>query len=120
MEYRNPSQHAMGYASHEDPHPLTKEEAMEWMKGMKNEDGTQGPHWTIEQTNQVKAQKGISADPTEFYVAMNMMYSDYCKTAKKLGVNEADFYACMAEAFLDDQDAQPDKLARYYAYIVKH
>lgn len=119
MAYRNTGHRAMGFAGYEEAQPLTKEKAMEWVKGMKNEDGTQGPHWTIEQTNQVKAQKGIDADPTEFYVAMNMMYSDYCKAAKKLGVNEADFYACMAEAFLDDKDAQPDKLARYYACIVK-
>ena len=26
----------------------------------------------------------------------------------------------MAKAFMDDKDAQPDKLARYYKYIVKH
>lgn len=26
----------------------------------------------------------------------------------------------MAKAFLDDKDAQPHKLARYYEYIVRH
>lgn len=36
-----------------------------------------------------------------------------------ISVDQFFFYACMAEAFLDDKDAQPDKLARYYQYIVK-
>ena len=30
-----------------------------------------------------------------------------------------DFYVYMSKAFLDDKDAQPDKLERYYQYIVK-
>lgn len=119
MQYRGKAQYAMGFAGHE-PQPLTKEKAMEWVKAMQNGDGTQGPHWSMEQTRQVQAQKGIDKDPVEFFAAMNMMYSDYCKAAKKLGVNESDFYACLAEAFLDDKDAQPHKLARYYECIVKH
>lgn len=64
--------------------------------------------------------KGIDCEPLQFWIAMNMIYSDYVKVAKKLGMNNVDFYACMAKAFLDDKDAQPDKLARYYEYVVKH
>ena len=36
-----------------------------------------------------------------------------------MNVNTVDFFASMAEAFLDDQDAVKDKLAVYYANIVK-
>lgn len=85
---------------------------------MQNEDGTQGPHWTMELTKQVQAQQSIECDPIEFFLAMNMMYSDYVKVAKKLGVNNVDFYSCMAKAFLDDKDAGPDKLERYFEYVV--
>ena len=46
-----------------------------------------------------------------------MMYSDYCKVAEKLNVNIVDFCACMAKAFLDDKDAKPDKVARYWEYV---
>lgn len=99
---------------------LTRNAAMEWADSMENEDGTRGAHWPIEQTKQVQAQKGIDCEPLQFWIAMNMIYSDYVKVAKKLGMNNVDFYACMAEAFLDDKDAQPDKLARYYEYVVKH
>lgn len=99
--------------------PMTQQLATQWLDNIENEDGSHGPHWSLEQTKQVMAQKNISCDPTEFWAAMNMMYSDYCGVAKKLGVNNMDFYSCMAKAFLDDKDAKPDKLARYYTYIVK-
>lgn len=36
------------------------------------------------------------------------------------GYDNADFFACMAEAFLDDEDAVEDKLAVYYDCIVEH
>lgn len=92
-----------------------------WMKGATNEDGSRGPHWTMEQTKQLQAQKNISCDPIEFWAAMNMIYSDYYKVAKKHGIGSSiDFYADMAKAFIDDKDARPDKMSRYFAYIVQH
>lgn len=94
--------------------------ARKWAAMMENEDGTTGPHWSMEQVKKVIEQRGMPGDPVEIWVAMNMMYSDYCKVAKKLGVNTMDFYAEMARAFLDDKDAGvPDKLTAYYEYIVK-
>ena len=86
---------------------------------MQNEDGTSGPHWSMEQTEQARKQRGIDCDPLEFYVTMNMMYSDYCKAAEKVNASSVDFYAYMARAFLEDKDAQPDKLERYYRCIAK-
>ena len=100
--------------------PLTREQAMEWVSGMENADGTKGPHWTMEETEKTRIKSGISCEPLEFYVAMNMIYSDYVKAAEKTGASSMDFYVCMAKAFLEDKDAQPNKLARYYRYIVSH
>jgi len=37
----------------------------------------------------------------------------------KFKVDSADFFTYIGKAFLDDKDAQPDKLARYYEYVVK-
>jgi len=34
--------------------------------------------------------------------------------------NKMDFYAEISKAFICDEDAQPDKTARYYDYIAKH
>lgn len=98
---------------------LDRETAEEWAEKMENKDGTKGPHWTFDQVKQVMSQKGIDADPAEFYLALNMMYSDYCKLAKKMNVNTMDFYSGMAMAFLDDKDAGEDKLMRYFRYVVK-
>lgn len=112
-----------GYAFGEDDMRLTKEMAHEWTSNMENEDGTTGPHWSFDQAKQVMAQKEIDGSPLDFWVALNMMYSDYCKVAKKLGIGgNMDFYVCMAKAFLDDKDAigggGSEKLARYYEYVV--
>lgn len=100
--------------------PLSKEDAMRWVKEMENSDGTTGQHWAIEQTEAVREQLGIKCEPVEFYAAMNAMYSDYCKVAKKFGVDTPEFYAKLACAFLDDKDAVPHKLAAYYNYVVEH
>lgn len=107
-----------GYTSNGDT-PLTKSEVMAWVGAMENADGTTGPHWTMDQTEQVRKQRSIDCDPLAFYAAMNMMYSDYCKAVEKAGASSVDLYAYMAKAFLDDKDAQPGKLERYYNYIAK-
>lgn len=97
---------------------LTKEKAQEWTKKMKNSDGTSGPHWDMTQTKALGEKLGINVDPVEFYVAANMMYSDYCGVAKKFGLDTADFYGHMAKAFLEDKDAAPDKLKNYFEEVV--
>lgn len=109
-----------GHAKGMEMEPFTHETAMKWVQKMKNADGTTGPHWTMEQAKQVMEQQRIQADELEFYVALNMMYSDYCKVAKKHNCSTMEFYSAMAKAFLDDKDAHPDKLALYYECIVKH
>lgn len=100
--------------------PMTYEVAMDWMDELENADGSRGAHWTMAQTKEVQEKKGIRLDPVEFFAAMNMMYSDYCKIAKRYNVNTSDFYASMAKAFLEDKDAVPDKLMKYYECIVEH
>ena len=107
----------MGKVGHVDK--LTAPKAEEITRKMVNEDGSKGAHWNMDQTKQVMEQRGIQCDPVEFYIAMNMMYSDYYPVAKKLNVNSVEFYADMAKAFLDDKDAGDDKLAKYFAYVAK-
>lgn len=119
LAYRKGGERMNGYSAGAGYIPFTREIAEAWTSHMENEDGTRGPHWSMEQTKQVQAQRGIECDPLEFWVAINMIYSDYCKAAKKANANTIDFYADMAKAFLDDKDAPKDKLARYYAYIVE-
>ena len=86
---------------------------------MENTDGTTGPHWPMAQTTAVMVSRGYHYDPAVWYAAMNMVYSDYFSVAKKHGVNTVEFYADMAEAFLDDKDAggPEEKISAYYHCI---
>ena len=118
MEHRSGVKMGGGYSSDESPE-MTKELAEEWTRGMKNSDGTRGEHWSYTQTRQLMAQKGIECDPWEFYVVMNMLYSDYCAVLKKHGINNIDVYTDLACAWLKDTDAVPNKTAEYYENVVK-
>lgn len=105
--------------SESDIQPMTKEKAQQWVRKMKNSDGTTGEHWSFDQTSQVMKQRNIDCDPVEFYAAMNMLWSDYGKVAERFGVSNVDYWAEISKAFLMDKDAMEDKLALYYECIVK-
>lgn len=117
---RSRGMYERGYGSYDDSECLSWEDAKEWMMSIQNADGSKGAHWNIEQTNKLFEKKPLDCTQHEFWVTMNMLYSDYAPVAKKFGVDNADFYACLAEAFLDDEDAVRDKLAVYYDCIVEH
>ena len=114
----------IGFARGEDDEeemPFSEMIAEKWVRGLENDDGTKGAHWSMEQVKTLMAQKGISGDPWEYWVALNVIYSDYGKVLRKYGVGDKiDLYVDLAKSFVDDKDAAPDKLARYYQYIVKH
>lgn len=99
--------------------PMNEMSARAWVKKMKNSDGTHGEHFTKEITDQVRQAHAPGCDEWEFYATMNMMYSDYSSVAKQMGFDKTDFYAMMAKAFLDDEDAGDMKLEKYHAYIVE-
>lgn len=90
--------------------PLTEKEAKEYVSKMVNKDGTNGEHWSHEQTHayQNSHEDYKSLNDLDFYVAMNMMYSDYYKPAYT-----TDNYAAMAKDFISDKDAPSNKVVRY-------
>lgn len=89
---------------------LTEEEAIEYVAHMRNKDGSTGAHWTMQQTTDyMKSHSGFEMlNPNCFYVAMNMMYSDYYKPTRT-----TDTYAMLAKDFIEDTDAPQDKVKRY-------
>lgn len=91
--------------------------AHEWVKRMENADGSKGPHYKIDQVEQWRSTNCMDCDKWEFFVAVNMMYADYCKTAEKMGMNKIDFYGSLAKDFLHDPDAGPHKLQKYMEHI---
>lgn len=119
MEHRNGQMEHGGASGKSEK--LTREMAEEWMANLENEDGTKGPHWTLEQAKQVMAQRGIQCDPIKFWAALNAEYSDRSAVNKKYNVNNIDFYADSAmAAWIKDRDAVSDKLAAYYMHVAKH
>lgn len=87
-------------------------------KAMINEDGTIGPHWTIEQTNNVARQLGIefsTFNEYDFNYVMNMIYSDYYGSVQ----NDTIVYGKMARKFLEDKDAIQGKALMYYLKLKK-
>lgn len=94
--------------------PVDEHTARMWVENM---DG--GEKFKVEQTDQQRSSICPNCGKWEFYTAMNAMYSDYCETAKKMGVDKIDFYAHLAKDFLMDSDAKPHKLRRYMEHIAK-
>lgn len=76
------------YEAINGPH-FDEEHARYAVEGMENEDGTKGPHWTVEETTSVANQMGINLksekhNKWDWYVAMNMIYSDYYKIDEEM------------------------------------
>ena len=118
-ESRQHEQMQMGRS--EDKHmDLDQMSAEQWMRNMEKEDGSKGPKWTKEQVKPYMAQVGYHGPEYKFWAVMNALYSDYCKIAKKYGVDRPEYYAELTKAWLEDKDANPEKAGLYYKYIVKH
>ena len=96
---------------------LSMADAKAWTAHMTNADGTNGPHWNMDQVKQIMAQRKLSMDPIQFWTTINMLYSDFGVLLAKHGPKEMDAYVELVRAFLDDPDAAPNKMARYYRYI---
>lgn len=83
------------------------------LKDMVNEDGTKGPHWTVEQTTNVAKANGIEFKHFNEYdwnYVLNMVYSDYYGAIP----NELASYVKVARKFLEDRDVEEGKALRYY------
>lgn len=105
---------------HDGAMEFTEADARRWAERMENDDGTIGPHWTLEQTTAVANSIGVHVDPWVWYAALNMEYSDNFEVAQKYGLDRPEYYADLAKAFLLDKDGGgPEaKIAGYYHGIV--
>lgn len=99
---------------------LDRKKAEQWVRYMKNSDGSTGEHWSYDQVYQLMKLRGVEGDPVAVYATMNMLWSDYGKVAERHNVSTPDFWVEMTKAFLKDEDAVDDKLWVYYDCIVKH
>ena len=99
--------------------PLTRAEAEAWVASMRNADPAhpRDHRWTWDQTTALLKEKGLPYSAADWYAVLNMLYSDFGVLLAKHGPKEMDAYVELARAFLDDPDAAPNKMARYYRYI---
>lgn len=102
---------------------LTKEELAHWSKKLMGEMEDKDKQFFAKENIMRKAKEmGIKFDKfneEEFYVAVLMMYTDYCKT---LGSANMDIYLRLAKDWLEDDDVSVkggEKLAVYHDNIVE-
>lgn len=107
-----------------EEHGFTREDAEAWVRHMENEDPEHpyGAMWSEAQCLSVAASAGIDLHDIPGYVfwaAMNMEWSDGWRVARDFGVDQPQYYARQAEAFLRDKDAggPEEKLCAYYRYV---
>lgn len=91
-----------------NPH-FTKETAKYVVSNFENKDGSEGEHWDYDTTTKVLESRGYEFNPCDWYVTLNMIYSDYYRSGRS-----DDTYIELAYDFLNDKDAPTDKMKRYY------
>lgn len=111
------------YEALNGPH-FDEEHARYAVENMENEDGSKGPHWTVEETTSVANQMGINLksekhNKWDWYVAMNMIYSDFYKAVVAMtGSANTKHFAELAKAWICDKDISEGKMWHYYVYIM--
>lgn len=75
-----------------------------------------GEHWTLDAVKPLLIAQNITPSKyIQYYLVMNMCYNDYYKTAEKFGLRDnVDFYFSLARDFIEDPDAKPFKVERYF------
>lgn len=96
--------------------------ALKAVSNMKNCDGTIGAHWDIEETTEVASQYGVSFKDTSYnkydwYVALNMVYSDYYRAVTSINGSDK-CYIELAKDWLNDPDVSEGKMWYYYKFVV--
>ena len=115
-------EHLQAGAYHHGCDGISPDEGKRLADQMQNADGSVGAHWTMEQTDAVVEERGVSLVDVlrwAWGVTMNMMHSDDYAVAAEFGVDRPVFYAALAQAFLMDKDAPApeEKLCAYYKSI---
>lgn len=74
-----------------------------------------GQYWTFNQAKEFVQNHGVTHDWINWYLVLNMVYNDYYDTAKTFGLqNDPEFYFSLAKDFIDDPDAKPLKVEKYF------
>lgn len=105
---------AMEYMKHVH-REFTEEDARNWVAHM-----DPPARWTMDQATAVMHQYGYDHEPWTFYAVMNMLNSDMGRSMARYGADRTEIWAALANDWLSDPDAVPDKPGRYWRDIVMH
>lgn len=73
-----------------------------------------GQKWSLEEIQDIQEQYGITdINPIDIYVVLNSAYNDY----KNLFGDKLEMYVKFADDFINDEDANPDKVFIYFMNI---
>lgn len=90
---------------------IPKDEAERIVRAMR----PKGQYWSYTQVMDLVRSKGVTSDCVNWYLVMNMVYNDYCATAKHFGLqNDVEFFYHLAKDFIEDPDAKPMKVEKYF------
>lgn len=90
---------------------IPKEEAERIVRAMR----PKGQYWSYTQVMDLVKSKGVTSDWVNWYLVMNMVYNDFCATAKHFGLqNDVEFFYHLAKDFIEDPDAKPMKVEKYF------
>lgn len=92
---------------------ITPDEAQKIVRNMR----PKGQNWSIQQVRDYCRSKGVDVEKclVNWYLVMNMCYNDYYDTAKMFDLSgDEEFYHSLAKDFIDDPDAKPFKVEKYF------
>lgn len=90
---------------------IPKDEAERIVRAMR----PKGQYWSYTQVMDLVKSKGVTSDWVNWYLVMNMVYNDFCATAKHFGLqNDVEFFYHLAKDFIEDPDAKPMKVEKYF------
>lgn len=97
------------------PH-FNEECALKAVSKMENEDGSRGEHWSLEETTSIANQYGINLkgekyNKYDWYVALNMIRSDYYRAVVTMTSSDhIKYFVELAKAWLNDKDIEEGKI----------
>lgn len=97
------------------PH-FNEECALKAVSKMENEDGSRGEHWSLEETTSIANQYGINLkgekyNKYDWYVALNMIRSDYYRAVVTMTSSDhIKYFVELAKAWLNDKDIEEGKM----------
>lgn len=105
------------------PH-FNEECALKAVSKMENEDGSRGEHWSLEETTSIANQYGINLkgekyNKYDWYVALNMIRSDYYRAVVTMTSSDhIKYFVELAKAWLNDKDIEEGKIMQILLTIL--